>query len=252
MRYLLESWPTVAGRLRTAKTIALFLDFDGTLAPLRARPDEACLPAPSRRVLRRLARRRRLWIWVISGRRQADVCRRVAVPGVRCLGLYGNENGNLPKLGDETRRMLEEARNSLAERLESTGGLWIEDKAATFALHYRGAAPAAVRQGCAALDAVNGRFSRWLSVTAGDCVWEIMPRELRGKGEAVRRHLRGLRHGALPVYIGDDAADEAAFAAFSRGITISVGLARQTRAAFRLRNPEEVCRALQRIDREVQ
>jgi len=251
MHYLLENWPAVAERLRRARTIALFLDFDGTLAPLCARPEQAALPAPARSVLRRLAVRPGLRIWVISGRRQADVCRRVAVPGVFCLGLYGCENGSLPKLRPETLRMLEEARISLAGRLDPAAGLWIEDKAATFALHYRSAAPAAVRQGRAALDAACGRFSRWLSVTAGDCVWEIAPRELPGKSHAGRRRLRRLRPGTLPVYIGNDAADEPAFAAFSYGITVRVGSARQTRAGFRLRNPAEVCRALQRIDREV-
>ena len=87
MRYLLQGWPTVAERLQSARTVALFLDFDGTLAPLRLRPDQARLPAPSRCALRRLACSPRLRIWVISGRRQADVCRRVAIPGVRCLGL---------------------------------------------------------------------------------------------------------------------------------------------------------------------
>lgn len=251
MRYLLESWAAVERRLRNATKIALFLDFDGTLAPLRARPEEACLPAATRRVLLRLSWRPRLRVWVISGRRQSDVCERVAVSGVRCLGLYGWENGALPRLDNETLRMLAEARSELAaERLDRAAGLWIEDKGATFVLHYRGAAPAAAQRAHAALEKVYGRFRPWLNVTEGDHVWEVMPRGLRGKGDAVRRHLRYLSYPALPVYIGDDAADEAAFAVFSKGITACVGPARQTRAGFRLRNPAEVCQALERLDQD--
>lgn len=251
MRYLLEAWNAVVERLRSAKSIELFLDFDGTLAPLRARPEQAHLPAPTRRVLRRLARRPRVRIWVISGRRQADVSGRVAVPGVLCLGLYGWENGGLPSLHDDSLRMLAEARSALAKRLDGSAGLWMEDKGAAFALHCRGAEPSACGRAHAAIEGLRGEFGRWLSVTGGDCVWEVMPRELRGKGDAVRLHLRHARSGALPVYIGDDAADEPAFAAASHGITARVGAARQTRAAFRLRNPSEVGRALEKLDLEV-
>ena len=219
MRYLLEAWNAVVERLRSAKSIELFLDFDGTLAPLRARPEQAHLPAPTRRVLRRLARRPRVRIWVISGRRQADVSGRVAVPGVLCLGLYGWENGGLPSLHDETLRMLAEARSALAKRLDGSAGLWMEDKGAAFALHCRGAEPSAFGRAHAAIEGLRGEFGRWLSVTGGDCVWA--------------------------------AADEPAFAAASHGITARVGAARQTRAAFRLRNPSEVGRALEKLDLEV-
>jgi trehalose-phosphatase len=251
MRYLLEDWNVVVERLRSAKSIELFLDFDGTLAPLRARPEEAHLPEPTRRVLRRLAGRSRVRIRVISGRRQADVARRVAVPGVLCLGLYGWENGRLPGLHHDNLRMLAEAGGALAGRLHGSAGLWIEDKGVTFALHCRGAEPSALERGRAAIEGLRGELGRWLSVTAGDCVWEVMPRELRGKGDAVRLHLRHARAGALPVYIGDDDADESAFAAASHGITARVGVARRTRAGFGLRNPAEVCRVLEKLALEV-
>src|SRR5215469_14437782 len=106
MRNLLENWTAVRPRVRNAKMIALFLDFDGTLAPLAAHPGLVQLPAATRHVLRRLSRRQRLRVWVISGRRQADVCERVAIGGVRCLGLYGSENGSQPRLDISTLRIL--------------------------------------------------------------------------------------------------------------------------------------------------
>ena len=249
MRNLLESWDMVRLRLRNAKAIALFLDFDGTLAPLQVRPEDVQLPPATRLVLRRLACRRRLRVWIISGRRQADVCERLSLPGVCSLGLYGWENGSLP-VDVATLGILAEVRIELAHRLDPAAGLWIEDKGATFALHYRGATPAAVQLARAALEKLQGSFSGCLSVTKGDHIWEVMPRELRGKGHAVRRYFHRFCHSALPVYIGDDAADEPAFAALSQGITACVGPARQTRANFRLRNPAEVRRALEKLDRE--
>jgi trehalose-6-phosphatase len=101
-----------------------------------------------------------------------------------------------------------------------------------------------------ALEKVHASFSRWLRVAGGDHTWEVMPYALRGKGHTVRRYLRYVSRHALPIYIGDDAADEPAFAALSQGITACVGPARQTRATFRLRNPVEVRRALENLDLE--
>jgi trehalose 6-phosphate phosphatase len=250
MRYLQDNWNSVRPRLRAAKTIALFLDFDGTLAPLQARPEEVQLPPATRRVLRRLASRQKIRLWVVSGRRQADVCRRIAVPGIHCLGLYGWENGGLPHVGPVTSRMLAEARARVARGLDPAGGLWIEDKGVTFALHYRAASPLEVQHARAAMDGVRDGFGHRLNVAQGDHVWEVMPRALRGKGHAVRHHLHHTCPAALPVYIGDDAADEAAFLALSHGITACVGPARLTHAKFRLRDPLEVCASLEKLDRE--
>jgi trehalose-phosphatase len=250
MRNLLENWNVVRPRLRAAQAIALFLDFDGTLSPLQARPEEVELPPAARRALCRLSRRRHMNIWVISGRRQADVCARISIAGVRCLGLYGWENGALPKVDGPTRRMLTEARSELAQEVGRAGGLWIEDKDVTFALHYRGASANDIQRGRAIVERMRGAFGRWLNFAPGDHVWEVMPRRLRGKGQAVRRYLHRMSRYALPVYIGDDAADEPAFAALSRGITARVGPARPTYANFRLRNPAEVCRILERLDQD--
>jgi len=73
MNHLFQCWGEVAARLRSAPGIALFLDFDGTLARLRARPQEAWIEGSARQALAALARNRRFRIWVISGRRRSDV-----------------------------------------------------------------------------------------------------------------------------------------------------------------------------------
>ena len=55
MRPLLGCWMDVAGRIRGAASIVLFTDFDGTLAPLVARPEDARITGATRAALARPA-----------------------------------------------------------------------------------------------------------------------------------------------------------------------------------------------------
>ena len=68
----------------------LFLDFDGVLAPIVARPEDAAAPPETRAELQRLAGRYRL-VCVVSGRPGADVRARVGVDGVVYVGSHGLE-----------------------------------------------------------------------------------------------------------------------------------------------------------------
>ena len=106
-RHLFACWSHVSARLREARRIALFLDFDGTLTPLRARPEEVRLSTRMRRVIPVLERSPRIRVVVISGRRQADVRARMRIPGVRYLGLHGWEGSWAPTVPEDTRRLLE-------------------------------------------------------------------------------------------------------------------------------------------------
>src|ERR1700733_5042320 len=98
MRSLLEDWSAVAGRLREAGSIALFLDFDGTLAGLKDDPGEVVLNRAARAALMRLARNPAVRVCIISGRRLADLRPRVGVPGIVYLGVHGGDTagGTLP------------------------------------------------------------------------------------------------------------------------------------------------------------
>jgi trehalose 6-phosphate synthase/phosphatase len=90
-----------------------------------------------------------------------------------------------------------------------------------------------------------------LRVLNGDKVWEVVPREIPGKGVAVRKLLEGLQGTTVAMYFGDDETDEEAFAVLPRQITVRIGRERRTRARFYLRSPAEVQRCLFRIERDL-
>jgi trehalose-phosphatase len=250
MQSLLEDWRKVAQRLREADSIALFLDFDGTLVPLEDDPGAVVLKSAVRLALMRLARKPGVRVCIISGRRLDDLRARMGVTGVRYLGVHG---GDAPEavIPPRVMRIVAEARGEMASRLNGYGTrIQIEDKGVAFAVHYRRAGASETGHARGILDQVVKRFAGALRVVPGDCVWEVLPREIRGKGHAARRQWRVWAAGALPIYIGNDGTDEAAFGALAQGLTARVGAVRRTRARYFLRNPAEVAMFLEKLEEE--
>jgi trehalose-phosphatase len=251
-RHLFAAWEEIAERLRKARHLALLLDFDGTLVNLQTRPGEVRLRPSERRVLARLAHDPRIFVVFISGRTRADIRRRVAVAGARYLGLYGwdGENGRAPAIV-RVRRRIEKAKTAARTGLGSFPGVWVEDKGLSFVVHFRGASRAVAHQVSRVVRSALRPFKPSLRMLPGKQSWEILPSMIRGKGAAVRALLARLPESTLPIYAGDDAADESAFRALRRGITVHVGRSPRTCARFRLRNPEEVSTFLEKLEGEV-
>ena len=249
--HLFDTWEEVRERLRAARHLAVFLDFDGSLVPLHARPDQVWLDDSGQRLLRRLARHPRVTLVLISGRRRADLRKRVNVPAARYLGLHGWEHSNGASTRPGTRRLMRLARRMLAERLRDLHGIWIEDKGPVFVAHYRGASVATARRARRILRETLDWLEPDLRVLPGRKVWEVVPQELKGKGAAVCRLLEELPNATLSIFVGDDLSDERAFAALRGELTVCVGRPRRTRAHFRLRNPREVRTFLERLQAEI-
>ena len=72
-------------------TLALLLDYDGTLSPIAQRPDLATLPPETKAVLERLANHPDVFVAVISGRSQANVKEMVGIEGITYAGNHGME-----------------------------------------------------------------------------------------------------------------------------------------------------------------
>lgn len=205
----------------------------------------------TRRVLGWLGRLRRVKVWIISGRRRADVQRRAKVPGVRYLGLHGWERDGKIRFGRNAQKLLQRVRRQLAERLKHLREIWIEDKTFSLAVHYRGVASGTVRRARAAVRELLGPLASEVRLLTGKKVWEILPREIEGKGAAVRALIEELPGTTLSLYVGDDTTDESAFRVLRRGITVCVGKSSRTAARYWLRNPREVRRFLEKLEAEV-
>jgi trehalose 6-phosphate phosphatase len=250
-RYLFDGWPQVVRSLRSATRLVLFIDFDGTLAPLRRRPTHVKpLDLVLRRILRRLAGHKRLTLYVISGRRLSELRKLASVPGVRLLGLYGWEGRSVPPL-DAERRLLRKARQLLDQRLPDTSQIWLEDKGLALTVHYRGAPQRAVRLARPIVLEVLRVLGPRLHMIHGHKVWELLPHQIDGKGSAVCALLAKLPPHTLPMFVGDDATDESAFGVLPHGLTIRVGRSPRTKARFRLRNPDEVRIFLRKLQAEI-
>ncbi|HXF31496.1 MAG TPA: trehalose-phosphatase [Solirubrobacterales bacterium] len=201
-------------RAEPART-AILTDFDGTLAPIVERAEDAALPGGAREVLERLIHRYAL-VGAVSGRRAAEVRGLVDVDGLHYAGNHGLE---LLLPGDEDPRpdpsvagREHEAAEFLAAvapaRLEAVG-LRPEDKGPIQALHWRGAADEASAELVAREIAVEagraGLEPRW-----GRKVLELRPVGGGGKDAAVASLLAedGVDRA---VYAGDDRTDVDAF-----------------------------------------
>lgn len=243
---------TDLARQLTRKRPVVFLDYDGTLTPIVARPELALLDAAVRRVLVALAER--CPVAIVSGRDRADVQRLVGIDTLIYAGSHGFDirgPGLQSEHGAAFVPDLENAERELRQSLAHVRGTLLERKTYSLAAHVRGLTPDAAHAVEAAVDAVLSRHPR-LRKGMGKMVFELLPRLNWHKGKAVLHILEALRlpdASVLPIYIGDDRTDEDAFVVLAgRGVGILVSESpRQTAAYYTLRDPDDVRRFLQRL-----
>ncbi|MBA3735547.1 MAG: trehalose-phosphatase [Actinobacteria bacterium] len=189
---------------------ALFLDVDGVLAPIVARPEDARVPDGTRAELRRLHDRYAL-VACITGRASDDARKIVGVPELTYVGNHGHE------LAPES----EAWHGRLRELLSEVEWPHLEDKGLTATLHYRGLDEAAVLP---QLEAIAER-SREAGFVArfGRKALEIIPPIEANKGTAIRMLLA--RHELRRALAsGDDTTDLDAFRALD-GLELAVRVA---------------------------
>lgn len=231
----------------------LMLDYDGTLAPFKIRPEQA-VPYPGVvELLDALMTQGDTRVVIVSGRRASEVAALLSLrrpPEI--WGAHGWERMSgdgvvtVQETADEIRRALELA-ETVADPFRRAGAR-IERKPASIALHWRGLPAIKIAR-------LRTQVQTAWEPFAADGVLELMGFdggfELRAHGtnkeHAVKTVLAESGAECVAAYLGDDITDEDAFRAVKgRGLAVLVRAEpRETLADLQLRPPRELIAFLQ-------
>ena len=257
MKSLLKEWGRIVSYI-SGKDLVLFLDFDGTLAPLAETPAKARMPHATRQLLQRLSFFAGVRIAIISGRSLGSLKEKVSIPHLVYAGNHGYEiSGDsiyfTPPLDKKYLMVLQNIRKNLSNDLSSIPGILIEDKRYTIAIHYRRVPARYLDRVKKVLDQNILPHIKMIKVKTGKKVYEIQPPLSWDKGKTVSWLLRNkmwLSHERkrAVVYIGDDTTDEDAFKTLKKtGITVIVGRRGKTNARYYLGQCKDVVTFLERL-----
>ena len=186
-------------------------DFDGTLAPIVARPEDAHLPEDVRAQLLLLSEV--ATVAILSGRALDDIRPRLGFEPHYTMGNHGIEG--MPGWDERgaayaslCRSWSKELTALLAVHAASEANIRIENKRYSLSVHYRLARdPSAAAR---SLLALFDKLQPAPRIMAGKCVFNLLPQGAADKGSALRQLIQvtGAR-GA--IYVGDDVTDEDVF-----------------------------------------
>ncbi len=241
--------------------LLLFLDYDGTLTPIVAKPHLAKLTGSRRAFLKKISKNPDIILTVVSGRQLSDLKKLVGLSGIYYAGNHGFE-----MIGPGTKSIhpkakaalpaLRKIKAELKEQLKGIRGIIVEDKTLTLSLHYRLVKPSQAKNVGRIFNRIVKPYikNRKIRITSGKKVFEVRPYVKWDKGLAVLWFLNKLGKGkqTLPVYIGDDTTDEDAFKALKeRGLTVRVGEQRSSAAKHFVKNVDQVYKLLRLLALEI-
>ena len=263
VKSVINQLPNALDRMKEIEAImngripALFLDYDGTLSPIVANPQDAVLPEETKTILKELSAL--VPVIILSGRDRQDVAQKIGLKQLVYGGSHGYDIAGAP-LGEKRYQgtelvfpALAEAEQHLREQLNGIEGVEVERKRYAIAVHYRNV-PEDKIDIIKTIVKQTVEQQELLKKAGGKKVVELKPIFDWHKGKALLWLLDSMELQAekyLPVFIGDDITDEDALAAVAEegiGIGIIVGShGGDTAASYKFENLTEVVLFLKQI-----
>ena len=205
---------------------ALFLDFDGTLVDIVARPDLTQVSPQLIEMLDNISRRLDGALAIVTGRPLTDLDRLLAPLVLPAAGIHGIEHrdsaGNIASRCQTTIPAVAQAQ--IKTLAASDERLILEDKGHSLGLHFR-QAPELETVIRATFDEISATLGPKFFIQNGKMVLELRPAGIN-KGSAIEKFMTEAPFsGRHAIFIGDDRTDEDAFAAINslHGYSIKVG-----------------------------
>jgi len=250
--------------LDTPTNLSLILDYDGTLAHIGKKPEQAVMPPGAREILERLSKQKEISICIISGRSLENLKEIVQLEGITYAGSHGLEilspDGTkyVHPITAEHDEKIKALLGDLEEVCKGSNGAWIENKGALLTFHYR-EVPVNLREGLLK-KATNVFAEHGFTAHKAPMAIEAKPVVEWDQGRAslhILKHLYGedWSDKTRVIYAGDDPSDEEAMEALS-GIACSFKVSStsttaRTSANYRLKSPDEVLLMLKWIEKRI-
>ncbi|MEK6528236.1 MAG: trehalose-phosphatase [Nitrospirota bacterium] len=242
------------------KFILLFLDYDGTLAPIVESPTLATLSKENKGLLKKISEEPNCSLAIISGRSLGDIQSTVGLKGIIYAGNHGLEIDG-PKIKFENqisprlKLIIRHVYKDMVNKLSKINGVLIEDKGLVISVHYRLVAEKDIQELLSIFTEITDPHvvRDKIRIDSGKKVYEVKPPVKWDKGKVVlwflaRQQFNSEGKNVLPIYIGDDVTDEDAFKALkNKGLTVFVGEPGNSEADYYLKNTEEVTKFLRLI-----
>ncbi|MHB8423239.1 MAG: trehalose-phosphatase [Leptospirales bacterium] len=241
----------------------LFLDFDGTLAPIQSHPDTVWLPTERTDLLKQIAQR--IPTIILTGRALPDIVKRIPLDSL--AGVAGDHGAT--RIFRAQHYVLDEAKEAVSfvnqlsdllnNHIQAWPGVLVEKKEYSISLHYRNLPTEHWTSFRESLDPISEPFvPKYLTILPGKCVWEFRHPRIN-KESALIWYLQKLAEEkrisawpGQPIMIGDDTTDWVAIntAVKLGGIGIWVGEklpVQQPFPPFQLNSPDAVWEWLKAI-----
>ena len=213
-------------RLSKARSRALLLDYDGTLAPFTSTPAQAHPYPEVSDILRCIQRETDTRLVIVTGRHACDIPRLLGLTGIEIWGCHA-----LERLRPDGSNEIARVDPRLLAAIETAGHLitceglahLAERKTASIAVHWRGheeISEHVVQRMLRIWSLIPDRADLRFAPFDGGIEIRVANRD---KGDAVRSIFREMEPEVAMAYLGDDPTDEDAFGALTRrGLNILV------------------------------